>query len=173
MTDAVQRWRAAEDAIYPLAMGDPDHYLRTFERLRALTEELRRTAHTTDDLLAAETRAGGEQLVRAACSVRFRELAAQAEGERRAAVLAAARAEGRDWAVLEGPEQPTDLTAGTSVAVHLGTGRTVLAAVDPYSGSEPYRLTELEADARPLRSASFTDRGAWLAKHARWRSVPP
>lgn len=189
MTDATQqdaavlaRWRAAEDKIYPLAMSDPDRYRQVLEAMRTLVVELRRTAKTQADLLAVEespeallgtlhgrTPLPAALMVKAACSARTREIAAEIEGERRAAVVAAARAEGRDWVVLEGPEEIGDLLEGRTVAVHLPSGRTLVTVVDPFSGEEPFQIAELSFDDQPGRDLAFAHRRDWLAEHDRWR----
>ncbi|WP_300019380.1 hypothetical protein [Pseudonocardia sp.] len=181
---ATQRWRAAEDRLYPVAMSDPDGYRSGLEAVQALVGELRRTAGSIDDLIGVEADPGGllavlpsgrpglptDLLVGAACSARARELLAEQEVERRAAVLAAARSEGRSWAVLQGPERVEELYGGSTVVTHLATGRTLLAAVDPYAGAEPYLLQEFGADGEPGRERGFADPVAWVAERDRWRA---
>lgn len=179
---AQARWRAAEDRLYPVAMSDPDGYRRGLESVQALVGELRRTAGSFDDLLAAEADPQAllavlpedrpalpvDLLVGAACSARAREVLAEREGGRRAAVIATARAEGRSWAVLQGPERIEELYGGSTVTTHLATGRTLLAAVDPYAGAEPYLLQEYAADGAPGRERAFPDAAAWVAERDRW-----
>jgi hypothetical protein len=181
---AQERWRSAEDRLYPLAMTDPDGYRRGLESVQALVGELRRTAATLDDLVAAEAEPAPllavlpadrpllpvDLLVGAACSARAREVLAEQEAQRRASVLAAARAEGRSWAVLQGPERIEELYGGSTVTTHLDTGRTLLAAVDPYAGVEPYLLQEYGADGAPVRDRAFVDADAWVAERDRWRA---
>lgn len=181
---AQARWRAAEDRLYPVAMSDPDGYRRGLESVQALVGELRRTAGSLDDLIAVEADPQAllaalpadrpalpvDLLVGAACGTRAREVLAEREGERRAAVIATARAEGRSWAVLQGPERIEELYGGSTVATHLATGRTLLAAVDPYAGAEPYRLQEIAADGEPGREQGFADAAAWVAERDRWRA---
>lgn len=181
---AQARWRAAEDRLYPVAMSDPDGYRRGLEAVQALVGELRRTAVTLDDLVAVEADPEAllsvlpvdrpvlpvDLLVGAACSARAREVLAEQEGERRASVLAAARAEGRSWAVLQGPERIEELYGGSTVTTHLATGRTLLAAVDPYAGAEPYLLQEFGDDGAPARDRVFADPAEWVAERDRWAS---
>lgn len=179
---AQERWRQAEDKLYPLAMTDPDGYRRALGSVQALVGELRRTAHTLDDLVAAESDPAAllavlpaaplpvDLLVGAACSARAREVLAEQEGRRRESVVAAARAEGRSWAVLQGPERIEELYGGSTVTTHLATGRTLLAAVDPYAGTEPYLLQEFGADGAPARDRAFADAVAWVAERDRWRA---
>lgn len=182
---AQARWRAAEDRLYPVAMSDPDGYRRGLEAVQALVGELRRTAGTLDDLVAVEADPQPllavlptdrppllpvDLLVGAACGARAREVLAEQEGERRASVVAAARAEGRSWAVLQGPERIEELYGGSTVATHLASGRTLLAAVDPYAGAEPYLLREFAADGEPARDRAFAGPTEWVAERDRWRA---
>lgn len=185
MTDvavAVARWRSAEDRLYPVAMSDPGSYRHGLAAVQALVAQLRRTAHTDEDLLAAEADPAAlvatlpadrpplpaDLLVAAACSARHREIAAAEAEARRAEAVAAARAAGRDWVTLEGPERAADLVGGAAVGLHLPSGRTLVAGVDPYSGADPYRLAEVGPDGATLRERGFADRAAWLAAHEVW-----
>jgi hypothetical protein len=181
---AQARWRAAEDRLYPVAMSDPDGYRRGLEAVRDLVTRLRDTAHTLDDLLAVEADPAAllavlpadtlalpaDLLVGAACGARAREVVAEDEQRRRAAVVAEARAHGRAWAVLQGPERIEELYGGSTVAVHLDSGRTLLAAVDPYAGDEPYLLQEFDAEGRPGPERHFADASAWVAERDRRRA---
>lgn len=182
---AQARWRAAEDRLYPVAMSDPDGYRRGLEAVQALVGELRHTAGTIEDLVAVEADPRpllsvlpadrpallpDDLLVGAACSARAREVLAEQEGERRASVLAAARTEGRSWAVLQGPERIEDLYGGSTVTTHLATGRTLLAAVDPYAGAEPYLLQEFGPGGAPARDRAFAGPTEWVAERDRWRA---
>lgn len=185
---ASARWRAAEDRLYPIAMSDPDGYRSGLDAVHALVEELRRTASTFGDLIAAEAApapllavlpAGAvlppDLLVQAACGVRGRELASAREHDRRAAAVAAARAAGRAWVVLEGPERIEELAGGgavggRAVATHLPSGRTLMAVLDPYAGTRPFRLQEFDADGGSRREREFADRAAWSAERERWRA---
>lgn len=177
------RWRAAEDRLYPMAMSDPDGYRRALEAVQVLVDELRRTASTFDELLAVEAdptpllaalpagpALSSDLLVQAACGARGRELGAAREGARRAAAVAAARAEGRAWVVLEGPERIEELVGGRTVATHLSTGRTLMAVLDPYSGADPFLLQEFDADGEPGRDRMLADRGEWVTEWDRWRT---
>lgn len=183
---ATARWRAAEDRLYPIAMSDPDGYRGGLDAVHAVLEELRRSTATVAELIAAEQAparftaalpAGSvlpvDLLVQAACGIRGRELAAAREGDRRAAAVADARAAGRSWAVLEGPERIEELigvAGGRAVATHLPSGRTLLAALDPYAGTDPFRLQEFGADGGSAREQDFADGAAWSAACDRWRA---
>lgn len=180
---AQARWRAAEDRLYPVAMSDPDGYRRGLEAVRDLVAHLRGTAHTLDDLVAVEADpaallaalpAGApslpaDLLVAAACGARAREVLAEDEARRRAAVVADARSQGRAWAVLQGPERIEELYGGSTVTTHLDSGRTLLAAVDPYAGGEPYLLQEFDSEGRPGPERRFADAAAWVAERDRRR----
>ena len=180
--EARERWRAAEDRLYPAVMADPEGYRRSLAAVQALVQALRARAATVEDLIAAEADPGllaavgdrpplpADLLVGAACGMRDREIAAAREGERRAAALDDARARGLAWAVLEGPERVEDLFTGSSVAVHVATGRTLLAVADPYSGADPYRLQEFGPGGEAVRGRAFGEPGEWAAERERWRT---
>ncbi|MQA12747.1 MAG: hypothetical protein GEV09_00845 [Pseudonocardiaceae bacterium] len=95
---ARMRWRAAEDRLYPQLMADPDAYQRVISVVSAVLSELRRRTATAEELLAVEAQPaeilaaatvdraaaagiGDEVLLRAACSLRSRELAAATGSE--------------------------------------------------------------------------------------------
>lgn len=190
---AQARWRTAEDKLYPMVMVDPDRFQHVLEAVRALVDELRRYAHSMQDLLDVEAAPASllavlppelapmlpeELMVQAACGLRGREVAAALERERRTAVIAEARAAGRTWVVIEGPQRVEDLVGSRQTALYLPTGRTLIATVEPFSGDEPFHLEEVamavaaeRADGPPTpgRSRSFAQRAAWLAEHDRWR----
>lgn len=187
------RWRTAEDKLYPMVMVDPDRFQHVLAAVRALVDELRTRAHSMQDLLDVEAAPADllavlpperapmlpeELMVQAACGMRGREVAAAQERERRTAVVAEARAAGRTWAVIEGPERLEDLIGGRQTTLHLPTGRSLIATVDPYSGDGPFHLEEAamavgaapsDASPTPGRSRSFADRVAWLSERDRWR----
>jgi len=172
------RWRAAEDRLYPSVVSDPQGYQRGVVAVQAVVEELRRRAGDVADLVAAESAAdevvaaAGPQatglpadlLVGVACGLLDREIAARQEGRRREQVVADARAAGRSWAVLEGPE-PDALTDGRSVALHVASGAVVTASVDPWSERRPvFALEVVAADGTAAQSRTFTERADWLAE---------
>lgn len=168
---AEQRWRSAEERLYPIAMTDPAGYRRVLEVVQSLVAGLRESARTVDDLVAAEAEppalptvpgVPGDLLVQAACGIRAREIAAEREAERRAAVVASARAGGSAWAVLE------EDAGGGSVAVHLASGRVLHAVVDLWSGG--YRLQETGPGGESLRERAFADAADWAAERERWRA---
>jgi hypothetical protein len=61
--------------------------------------------------------------------------------------------------------------------MHLASGRSLVATVDPYSGGGPYRLEVLVLDTHtgtPIEATDhdqrFVDRAAWSAERERWRA---
>ena len=193
LRQAWSRWRQAEARLYPLATVDPDWYTRAARLVSAPAAELRRRCTTPAELLAAEAeptellaavpteeRAGPpldpRLLIEAACSLRGGELLAAAERHRRADVVAAAHASGAGWAVLEGSPPTAESAGQRCVAMHLRSGRALVATVEVLSGGEPFGLEEVALDpdtgapAGPtLRQRSFVERSAWLAEWHRWR----
>ncbi len=186
VAQARSRWRAAEDRLYPTLINDPSSYQRGLADVQAVVAELRRRSRCAEELIAAEAASGelvatacpagpaipADLLVAVACGMADRELAAECERRRRAAVLDDARCAGRDWAVLAGPAHVEELTEGRRVEVHVRSGTVVEATADPWSGGEPYRLdvtvSATDGEHHAL-SRAFTDRAGWLAEHRRCR----
>lgn len=171
------RWRSAEDRLFPALLGDPNAYQRGVAAVQAVVEELRRREAGVTELLAVEAAPGEllavacpsgppisvELLVGVACCMRDRELTAQEQGRRREEAVQLARAAGAAWAVLEGPAELAELTAGRRVAMHLDSGTLVEAIVDEWARGEPFGISVLPGgDPR-----TFADRAAWLAEAAR------
>ena len=170
------RWRAAEDRLYPSLLNDPTAYQRGIAAVQAVLGELRRRGHDVSDLLELEERAdellatacpGGiplpaDLLVAVACGMRDRELSAERVARRRAAAVDAARSAGSAWAVLDGPEDPAEVTEGRWVAVHVDTGTVIEAAIDPWARGRPYGISVV-----PGEVGSFADRDAWQSEIAR------
>jgi hypothetical protein len=139
------RWRSAADRLWSMALVDDEGYRRAAGGVGTVLDTLRRTVTTPADLIALEEAPDrvlvgpeGEAsplVVAAACAVRADELDADRARAARAALLAAARAEGRDWVVLaEG------LTR--SVSVHVATRIALVVVDDPYRDTAPYGLRE-------------------------------
>ena len=195
LRQAWSRWRQAEARLYPVAMVDPDWYAHAVRLVSALAAELRRRCTTPAELLAAEAEPtellaalptddpigpplDPRLLVEVACSLRGGELLAAAERRRRAEAVAAARASGAGWAVLEGSPPTAESAGARCVAMHLRSGRALVATVDVFSGGEPFGLEEVALDpdtgapagrSASLRQRSFVERSAWLAEWHRWR----
>ena len=173
---ARMRWRAAEDRLFPSLLTDPASYQRSVTAMQAVVTELRRRGGGPQGLLAAEASAvevvatacpdgaglPPDLLVAVACGTVDRELTAQREQRRRSAALAAARAAGEAWAVVDGPRDVEELTAGRTVWVHLASGTVVLATADPWGREAAYGLEVSPGGA----ARSFADRAEWLAEVA-------
>jgi hypothetical protein len=183
MTAVRARWRSAEDRLYPSLIADPVAYQRALTEIQLAVAELSRrgdepgvllAAEADPDALLAEVCPGGTGLpagliVAVACSARDRQLTAEAGRQRVERVVAEARAAGRPWAVLAGPEDPAELADGDAVALHLSSGTVLTATVDVWSGGPPYALRMALPDGEPVCS-SFTDRAEWLEAYRRGRA---
>lgn len=178
-------WRAAEERLYPLAMVDPDSYRLALELVGRLLVQLRAQATTAEGLLELwqrpETLLAAlpadrptvipeATLLGAALTVRAREVAVVEADARRAALIAAARADGREWVHLDGPADLAATVEGNRVELHLPSGTSLVAGVDPWSGDDPFLLRAVPADpAGRSRLARFRDRASWFAEYGRWR----
>lgn len=182
------RWRAAGDRLWSIAMVDGAEYRRVAELVGAVLARLRERTPTLESLLALDADPaplldrwpGGpastetvRPVLEAACAVRGDELLAERARDRRITAIAAARAAGERWVVLDAS------TSGLrSVEMHLGTGLALVAVADPQAGPEPYALGETVLDAAtgdPLtghgeREVSFADHDAWTSERARRRA---
>lgn len=187
-------WRAAEERLYPLAMADPVAYQQVLGLVGAMLEVLRADADRPERLLQLAERpeellarlpgqrpaAGPEgrpaavsdgTLLGAALAIRSREISAAEVAATRAGLIAHARAGGREWVCLEGPPEVAALAAGTRVELHLRSGASLLAGVDPWSGGDPYLLEVVPADpVGERRTEHFRDRQEWRAEYERWRA---
>lgn len=189
---ARDRWRAAEDRLFPVALVDPDAYRRSLAVVAQLLRELRANTTSLDQLLdldvepapllqaASEGSAVGvadRLAIDAAFAVRDRELAAAAERDQRVAAIAAARLAGAEWVDLEGSWEAVCRTGARHTAMHLASGRALVATVDPYSGDDPHRLEVVVLDSdtgTPVEMTDqdqrFADRASWMAERERWRA---
>ncbi|MDD7938279.1 hypothetical protein PHK61_07595 [Actinomycetospora lutea] len=174
------RWRAAGDRLWSIAVVDGEEYRRVAERVGGVLDEVRAATPTLEALVALDAdpgpalaRAGTRAVLDAALAVRADELVAARARDRRAAAIAAARAAGERWVVL-------DETAGAThrtVEMHLASGLALVATADPYAGAEPYALGEVVVDAvtgeaitgRDGDERSFADAAAWHDERARRR----
>jgi hypothetical protein len=150
------RWRAAGDRVWSIAVVDA---------LLALD---------ADPAPVLDRRPAPRAVLEAALSVRADELLAARARERRVARIAAARAAGEHWVVLEETAGATHRT----VEMHLASGLALVATADPYAGEEPYALGEtvLDADSgepitcRDGGEITFADAAAWHAERDRRRA---
>ncbi|MEJ2863912.1 hypothetical protein [Actinomycetospora flava] len=172
------RWRAAGDRVWSIAVVDGEEYRRLAERIGGILDDVRAATPSVDALLALDAdpgsvleRAGTRAVLDAALAVRADELVAARARERRVAAIAAARAAGQGWVVLDDTAGATHRT----VEMHLATGLALVATADPYTGDEPYVLAEAVLDTatgEPLTEgseASFADAAAWHDARARRR----
>jgi hypothetical protein len=183
------RWRATGERVWSIAVIDGEGYRRLAEQVGAVLDEVRERTPTLGSLLALDadpapvldrvpdvgsSGIAGRAVLEAACAIRADELVAARARDRRIAAIDAARAAGERWVVLDdrGGASPR------SVAMHLATGRALVATADPFAGPEPYAVGEAVLDVRtgdPLtghgdRDASFADREAWMRERARRRA---
>jgi hypothetical protein len=178
------RWRATGDRVWSIAVVDGEEYRRVAGLVGGVLDRVRACTPTVDSLLALDADPtpllgpdGDRRVLEAALAVRGDELIAARARDRRIAAIAAARAAGETWVVL-------DETAGSSqrtVEMHLATGLALVATADPYAGDEPYALGEVVLDAAtgdPLADEAdderaetvFADAAAWRAERARRRT---
>ncbi len=178
-------WRAAEERLYPLAMVDPEGYRQALELVGLLLEALRaddgpgrsarllELADSPETLLAAlperPRRVPDATLLGAALALRAREVVAADAADIRADLIAAARAEGRVWVCLDGPTELAELVSGGRVELHLPSGVTLVAGIDPWSGDEPFLVEAVPAGGGERVADRFRDRDAWRARYERLR----
>lgn len=183
LTSARARWRSAEDQLFPALIANPGMYQRALAEIQALVAELRRRGDDRAVLLTADADPGAlltqvcpggiclpaDLAVGVACGARDRQLTDQENRRRAEQSVTDARAAGRPWAVLAGPEDLAELADGESIALHLPTGTVVTATVDMWSGGPPYSLRVAPPDGEPACS-SFSDRADWLDACRRGRA---
>ena len=156
------RWRSAADRLWSVALVDDEGYRRAAGGVGAVLDAMRHTVTTPSELLAVDAapdgvlagldgpgRGASPLVVAAACAVRADEIEAVRARERRIARVAAARAEGRTWVLLEEGVTRT-------VSMHLPTGLALVVIDDPYRDREPHGLGE---------AVLATDTGDPLAGH--------
>ena len=162
---------------------DPDRFRQGLEAVRALVDELRRTAGTFDDLLAVEAQptpllavlpGGGspvpvDLVVQAASRARGRELRG---GPGRRAPVAAVAAAGRRIAVGGAGRAGADRGRGrrhVQSRHHLASDRTLVAAVVRTRAPIGTGCRSRSAgEAR--RDETFADPSSWMAARDRWRA---
>lgn len=177
---AIERWQAAENKLYPLALVAPEEYQRALSMVGTVLDRLR-DCRTITELVAVEADAipgpaGGPAdgvAVRAALALRAREIRAEREVRRRMEWIEAARARGERWVILEGSRN--DLQLGVRFTeLHVPTGRALSARYDPYAGDEPFELAELvlstAGDQQAAREAVFAQCDPWLATLDQWHA---
>ena len=151
-------WNESERRLYPTATTNPDAYQSAVRLVRAVADALAAVSDLEDlaghweqrsALLDEAVRATGESVAyglteaTAGCgfAVRRRELLAERAERRRRESIAAAREEGRAWAVIH---EQGDLGSGLAdpyqcMELHLSTGLAVVSMVEP----DPSTMTPL------------------------------
>jgi hypothetical protein len=195
----IQRWRVAEERLYPVVMVRPDLYERYITVVRAVADELR-SCETLDELVEAfgDSAEITARVVRteiistegmdlglvagAAFSLRYREVAEE-EG-RRDAVRRIRQGRERDeaWATVYETDSTAALPPYRRLEMRLSDGVAlhVFVEVDPDTGAPVYgvEVVQLDAhtadwvtDAPPLSEReTFQDPDAWQAAIARLRA---
>jgi len=164
----LRSWDEAEARLFPLVMAQPELYEQALGAVRELIARLRETCPDLPALLAAHER-GGDLLAdldeeaaagvpgirpgliaAAACAMRYREIVAQMAAQGRLAALAAARAQGLSWAVLEesGSADRAPFVPYQRVEADVGSGRAVVVSIGPDEtlSRAVYRLDEARVD---------------------------
>lgn len=154
------RWRSSADRLWAAALTDAEGYQRLTAGVGDRLAELRRTTTTPADLLAVEVRPDSALVDAAACAVRADEIEAERARAHRAALVAAARDEGRTWVVLE-----EGITR--AVSMHLPTGLALVVIDDPYRDRDPHGVSEvaLAAETGDVLAGGDDD-PAWFATRA-------
>jgi hypothetical protein len=186
----VKLWRAAEERLALLAVGDPDLYLRHLDVVAQVADRLRRHA-TTEELSAAYERwrtvvspltesVGGaldeESVAGTAWMVRWRELTDASNWEHVAARISAARRRGDSWVTISEigptPESALDYPYERTM-MRLADGIAVRAAIEldadtygPHYTASILRLDPLsgmEVSTSPSEPSPkrFADRTEW------------
>jgi hypothetical protein len=167
-TSVLRSWDEAEARLFPLVMAQPELYEQALGMVRELIARLRETCPDLPALLAAHERGGdlvadldreaaaGVPAIRpgliaaAACAMRYREIVAQMAAQGRLAALAAARAQGLSWAVVEesGPADRAPFVPYQRVEAEVGSGRAVVVSIGPDEtlSRAVYRLDEARVD---------------------------
>lgn len=178
--DVLQRWRAAEEQLYPVVMVRPDLYERSIELVRSLADELR-AATTPAALLEAYARAGefaalvirreslaveGVDLglaTAAAFNLRYRELLGEVAREQAIQRIRAARERHEDWVVLHesGSLERAPAVPYRRLEMHLGggAGLHVFVQQDPGTAAPVYGVEAVQLDPHT---------GDWLAEAGPW-----
>ena len=186
----VKLWRAAEERLALLAVGDPDLYLRHLDVVAQVADRLRRHA-TTEELSAAYERwrtvvspltesVGGaldeESVAGTAWMVRWRELTDASNWEHVAARISAARRRGDSWVTISEigptPESALDYPYERTM-MRLADGIAVRAAIELdadtygplYTASilrlDPLSGMEVSTSPSELTPKRFADRTKW------------
>jgi hypothetical protein len=178
-------WRAAEDAIYPLAVTDTDAYEQAVELVGMLRAHFEAEATSFADLAAAADRApavlrsvaaragmstvgiDADAVVGCAAAARLRELLAADTSSLEERSIAAAQAAGLPWAVVA---EPNLALAGTGVPlewieVHIASGVRLVRGIsmDERTGDPRFSIEVMApGESRPTLRLELDSRQVWL-----------
>ena len=189
-----ERWRAAEDAVYPLAVTDSDAYQQAVQLVGLLRPYFDTEAVQASDLPDVAGRAGAvlrslaareglstagldaDALVGCAAAARLRTLLVSIDAGTEDAALESARAAGLRWAVVQEP----DLTlAGMGLAqqwveVHVESRARLVRgiAMQPATGEALFSIEVLApGDSRPSLRLELDSRQEWLEEAEEMRKA--
>lgn len=189
-----ERWRAAEDAVYPLAVTDSDAYQQAVQLVGLLRPYFDTEAVEASDLPDVARRAGAvlrslaaregmstagldaDAIVGCAAAARLRALLALRDSGTEEAAIAEARAAGLRWAVIEEPDLGL---AGMGVPqqwveVHVDSHARLVRgiAMQPDSGEALFSIEVLApGDTRPSLRLELDSRQEWLEEAEEMRQA--
>lgn len=187
LRERAQRWRSAEDRVYPLAVTDTDAYREAVTLVGLLRPYFEREAAEARDLPDAADRAPAalrglaareglsttgidvEAVVGCAAAERLRTLLAQGGEASESSAIESARAAGLTWAVVEEPDLSL---AGMGVPqrwveVHVESRARLVRgiAMDPATGQARFTIEILApGESRPSLRLDMDSRQEWLAE---------
>ncbi len=188
------RWRAAEDAVYPLAVTDSDAYQQAVQLVGLLRTYFDAEALEVSDLPEVAGRAGAvlrsvaaregmstvgldaDDIVGCAAAARLRTLLVEGEDGTEDVVIESARAAGLRWAVLEEPDLNL---AGMGVPqrwveVHVDSRARLMRgiAMQPDTGEAVFTIEVLApGDSRASLRLELDSRQEWLEEAEQMRQA--
>lgn len=188
------RWRAAEDAVYPLAVTDSDAYQQAVQLVGLLRTYFDAEALEVSDLPEVAGRAGAvlrsvaaregmstvgldaDDIVGCAAAARLRTLLVEEEDGTEDFVIESARAAGLRWAVLEEPDLNL---AGMGVPqrwveVHVDSRARLMRgiAMQPDTGEAVFTIEVLApGDSRASLRLELDSRQEWLEEAEQMRQA--
>ena len=189
-----ERWRAAEDAVYPLAVSDSDAYQQAVQLVGLLRPYFDAEVVEASDLPDVAGRAGAvlrslaaregmstagldaDAIVGCAAAARLRTLLAQNDAGVEEDAISSARAAGLRWAVIKEPD-PSLVGLGVPqqwVEVHVDSlARMVRGiAMQPETGEALFSIEVLApGSARPSLRLELDSRQQWLEEAEEMRQA--
>jgi hypothetical protein len=196
----VAQWQNAEERLYPIVMVRPDHYEAAVRLVGRATAELQRNcpdlaslpaaAPATPEMVKRIATEDGVSIVGldvgliagAACSMRYRQLAAAAARQERIDRIAAAAGAGQAWVIIEqgGPPTTWPPLPSTTIEMHLPSGRALqqIVEIDLGTGQPRFAVAELNLDPQtgePVQGETgppleyFDNVNHWRQAIALWR----